>query len=104
MKNLLFTLLLVSPMVGATPEIKEVYTQLDETVQIVLTNAPCTKWEAPPYVQLNHAYAVNTKTGDRVVGCFTHEGDIIHIELVDEKNFFYSYKIHADKFILRPTL
>ena len=104
MKRLLLaTALLSSLSAYAVPDVKEVYAQIDETTQIILSNQPCLKWKEPS-IQLNFAYAKNVKTGEQVTGCFTHEGDVIHVELADEKNDLYSYKIKADNFMPRPSL
>lgn len=107
MKKLLIalSLLITTNAFASDRELREVYAQLDPKVQIVLTNAPCKIFVAQEAVQLNLAYAQNMDTGDRVFGCFTHEGDIIHIELVDEEaKEHYSYKIHATHFRPRPNL
>lgn len=105
MKRLLLaTALLTSLSAMAAAEPKEVYVQLDRNVQLVLSSAECKKWKAEPNVQLNYAYAVNIETGDKVDGCFTHEADVIHVELSDEANNMYSYKIKADNFMPRPSL
>ena len=105
MKRILAVLAVVySSSILAAEQPKEVYVQLDRNVQLVLSNAECKKWPPVEGLQLNYAYAVNIETGDMVDGCFSHEGDIIHVELADEKNNLYSYKIKADNFIPRPSL
>lgn len=104
MKRLLLATALLSSLSAMAQDTKEVYVQLDRNVQLVLSSAECKKWKAEPSVQLNYAYAVNIETGDKVDGCFTHEGDVIHVELADEKNDLYSYKIKADNFMPRPSL
>lgn len=86
-------------------EIKEVYVQMNPEVQIVLTNAPCNFFSVPTDVKLNLAYAHNINTGDKVTGCFSHEGDTIQIELIDpETKSLFSYRIKADNFQPRPGL
>lgn len=107
MKKLIVALLsLVSfNTLASDRELREVYVQLDPKVQVVLTNAPCKMFTAAETVQLNLAYAQNMETGDRVFGCFTHEGDVVQIELIDqESSEHYSYKINAIHFKPRPTL
>lgn len=107
MKYLLALTLLVTSLFAQASdrELKEVYVSLEPTIQLVLTNLPCKLFTAPETVQLNFAYAQNMETGDKVSGCFTHVGDIIQVELVDPSTKeFYEYKIHADKFQLRPNL
>ena len=104
MKRLLLATALLTSLSAMAQDTKEVYVQLDRNVQLVLSNGECKKWKADPSVQLNYAYAVNIETGDKVDGCFTHEGDVIHVELSDEKNDMYSYKIKADNFMPRPSL
>ena len=47
MKKLISLVLATFVMTASAGEYKEVYTQYTETVQIVLTNQPCLKWEAP---------------------------------------------------------
>lgn len=104
MKKLIALLALLPSLAWAVPETKEMFVSLEPNVQLVITNAPCTTYKAPEHIQLNYAYAVNLDTGDKVGGCFTHSGDVIQIELRDENNNYYSYKIHADKFAVRPNL
>lgn len=104
MKRLLLATALLSSLSAMAQDTKEVYVQLDRNVQLILSNAECKKWPPVEGLQLNYAYAVNIETGDKVDGCFTHEGDIIHVELADEKNDLYSYKIKADNFMPRPSL
>jgi hypothetical protein len=105
MKRILAVLAVVyAGSISAAEQPKEVYVQLDHQVQLVLTNGECMKWKADAGYQLNYAYAVNLQTGDKVDGCFSHEGDVIHVELADESNNLYSYKIKADNFIPRPSL
>lgn len=105
MKRILAVLAVVyAGSISAAEQTKEVYVQLDHQVQLVLSNAECKKWKADAGVQLNYAYAVNLQTGEQVSGCFTHEGDVIHVELSDEANNMYSYKIKADNFMPRPSL
>lgn len=104
MKRILLATALLTSLSAMAQEPREVYVQLDRNVQLVLSSAECKKWKADAGVQLNYAYAVNIETGDKVDGCFTHEGDVIHVELSDEKNDMYSYKIKADNFMPRPTL
>lgn len=107
MKKILLALaLLLSSTFSAASdrEVKEMFVSLEPNVQLVITNAPCQMFKAPETVQLNFAYAVNIDTGDKVEGCFTHSGDIIQIELRDDANNFYSYKVHSNKFQQRPNL
>lgn len=104
MKRLLLaTALLSSLSAYAVPDVKEVYAQIDETTQIILSNQPCLKWKEPS-IQLNFAYAKNVKTGEQVTGCFTHEGDVIVIELSDDANNMYHYRLKADHFMPKPSL
>jgi len=103
-KTILLVLLASLSLTAQAKEVREMFLPIEPTVQIVITNQPCTKFKAAETVQLNYAYAINTETGDTVTGCFTHEGDIIHIELVDDKGNFYSYKKPADLFLPRPNL
>ena len=108
MKNtiLLSALLLASLTATAAPELKEVYAQLDGNTQIVLTNQSCLKWETPEGMQLNYAYGLDTASGYKITGCFTHEANDIIIELSDDggENKMYHFKLKADRFILRPTI
>lgn len=105
MKYILAMAVLLSATTAlAAAEPKEMYVQLDRSVQLVISSAECKKWPPVEGLQLNYAYAVNIETGDKVDGCFSHENDIIHVELADEKNDLYSYKIKADNFIVRPAL
>lgn len=105
MKYLLtLSLFLTSLFAHAGDKPPEVFVSIEPTVQLVLVNAPCEKFKAAEHVQLNYAYAINIETGDKVDGCFTHVGDIIQIELVDENGNFYSYKVHANLFLPRPNL
>ena len=117
MKKLLFGLALLF-VVGCsnaeaveettTQEVKEMQVYLGEGVFLVITNEPCTKFVDPrgESIQLNYAYALNSKTGEKITGCFTHYQDIIEIQLSDdhEENVFYSYKVNADNFKPRITL
>lgn len=107
MKKILALLLLVVPLSALAEEkpLRESYLYLEPTVQLVITNQDCQLWKAPKTVQLNLSYAQNMETGDKVFGCFTHEGEIIQIELVDDvTKEFYSYKIEAARFLPRPNL
>lgn len=88
-------------------EVLEMFVSLEPTVQVVITNQPCKKFTVNDGVQLNYAYAINIETGERVEGCFTHLGDVIQVELVDDAGDvpeFYHYKINADNFQKRPNL
>jgi hypothetical protein len=104
MKYILSVAILLATTAALAAEPKEVYVQMDRSVQLVLSSAECKKWPPVEGLQLNYAYAVNIETGDKVDGCFSHEGDVIHVELSDEKNDLYSYKIKADNFMPRPAL
>lgn len=103
MKRILLATALLTSLSAMAQEPKEVYAQIDETTQIVLSNQPCLKWKEPS-IQLNFAYAKNIKTGEMVTGCFTHEGDVIVIELSDDDNNMYHYRLKADHFMPRPSL
>jgi hypothetical protein len=104
MKKFIVLLALLPSLAFAVEPLKEMFVQLDPQAQIVITNAPCKLYNASENVQLNYAYAINIETGEKVEGCFTHHKDIIQIELKDDKNNFYSYKIHSDNFQVRPNL
>ncbi len=102
-KNLVVALTLF-PVIAFAQETKEVYTQYTEDVQIVLTNQPCEKWKVDN-MQLNHAYAVNTTTKERITGCFTHDSTHIIIQLSDDENKkHYEFRINPDAFQPRATM
>ena len=83
---------------------KEMYVQLEPQIQLVISNEDCKKWKPGPGIQLNYAYAVNLANGEQITGCWTHLKDVIQIELTDDLNNFYSYKVNADHFLVRPGL
>jgi hypothetical protein len=83
---------------------KEMYVPLEPQIQLVISNAECKKWKATQNVQLNYAYAVNLANGEQITGCWTHKNNSIIIELTDDLKNFYSYKINADHFLIRPAL
>ena len=86
-------------------DVKEVYVDYAENVQIILTNQPCVKWDTPTDVQLNYAYAVNLKTKDTITGCYTHDDKYIIIQLTDAENKkHYEFKINPDAFKLKSAL
>jgi hypothetical protein len=86
-------------------ELKEMYVDYAQDVQIVITNKPCIKWETPKDVQLNYAYAVNLKNKDMITGCYTHDDKNIIIQLTDESNKkHYEFKITPEAFKSRSTL
>ena len=91
-------------LTASAKDSKEMYVQLEPQVQLIISNEDCKKWKTGPGVQLNYAYAVNLATGEQVTGCWTHVKDVIQIELTDDLNNFYSYKVNADHFLLRPGL
>lgn len=97
----LFALLLLLALPAYATEAREMYVNMSEGVQVVITDQPCEKWDqAHTGLDLHYAYAVNNKTGEKVEGCYAHDDTSIYIELVDEttKNI-YSYKIQADNFV-----
>ena len=83
---------------------KEMYVQLEPQIQLVISNAECKKWKDTKGIQLNYAYAVNLANGEQITGCWTHKNNTIIIELSDDLKNFYSYKVHADNFLIRPGL
>jgi hypothetical protein len=103
MKKLILLLALLSTNALAR-DVKEMYLQYAEDVQIVLTNEPCPLPKTGNY-QLNFAYAVNTRTQERITGCFTHDDNYIIVQLTDSTNKkHYEFKLNPDVFQLRPTL
>lgn len=96
------------------PPYQEMYVAFPDQARVVITNAPCLKFtkEHVGVEQLNYAYAIKLDTREIVTGCFTHHGDVIEIELVeeddpktkeDESKQFYHYNIKADNFVLADT-
>ena len=86
-------------------DVKEVYVDYAENVQIILTSQPCIKWDTPDGVQLNYAYAVNLKTKDTITGCYTHDDKYIIIQLTDAENKkHYEFKINPDAFKVKSSL
>ena len=59
-----------------------------------------------PDTQLNYAYAVETSTGQKITGCFTHDDKHIIVVLTDDedKTKHYDFKINPDAFQPRATL
>lgn len=103
--SILFVGLVANTLPAYAKDVKEVYVDYAENVQIILTNQPCIKWDTPRDVQLNYAYAVNLKTKDTITGCYTHDDKYIIIQLSDaESKKHYEFKINPDAFKLRSSL
>lgn len=103
MNKLIALALITFSLSSQAQEVKEVYTDYAENVQIVLTNQPCLKWKTEN-LQLNYAYAVKTDTGEKITGCFTHDVTHIIIQLSDDDKKHYEFRINPDAFKPRATM
>ena len=93
--------LMLFSLIAYATEPLEMFVNMGEGVQIVITDQPCEKWtKTQTGMDLHYAYAVNNNTGEKVTGCYGHDDLTIYIELVDEvtKNI-YTYHIKADNFV-----
>ena len=79
---------------------------IEPTVQMVLTEEPCTMWQVPPDHKVFRAYVTDTGINKTAYGCWEMEpGYIVHVDVVlpDERSF-YSYRYPASDFSQRPNL
>lgn len=103
--SILFVGLVANTLPAYADDLKEMYVDYAENVQVIITNQPCVKWDTPKDMQLNYAYAVNLKTKDTITGCYTHDVKHIIIQLTDVENKkHYEFKINPEAFKLRTTL
>lgn len=103
--SILFVGIAANTLPAYAKDVKEVYVDYAENVQIILTNQPCVKWDTPTDVQLNYAYAVNLKTKDTITGCYTHDDKYIIIQLTDTENKkHYEFKINPEAFKVKSSL
>lgn len=103
--SILFVGLVSNTLSAYADDIKEMYVDYAENIQVIITNQPCIKWDTPKDMQLNYAYAVNLKNKDTITGCYTHDNKHIIIQLTDVENKkHYEFKINSDAFKLRSSL
>lgn len=100
----LIALMFVS-LSAISAELREMYVVIPTTpeypqqTELVITNQPCEKWHDDK-ITLYYAYALNTVTGEKITGCW-QGGEVIRMELSDDRGNLFHYNIFADNFVLK---
>jgi len=106
MKLTIASLLMAVTMTSQAAMPTEVVKDIEPTVQMILTDKPCTLWTVPEGAHVYAASVTDTSINKTAVGCWEMEpNDIVHVDIVipDEKSFF-SYRYPAKDFTPRPNL
>lgn len=106
MKMLCASLLTVFSLTANAALPVEMVKDVEPTVQMVLTEEPCTMWQVAPEHKVFKAYVTDSKVSKTAYGCWEMEpGFIVHVDVVlPDEHSYYSYRYPASDFSQRPNL